>query len=422
MRFHILGLGPIGSLLSHHLRRVLPQTHTITLIHKTQSQAQKAIDNGGVIRVENHGLVVPALGFESEIFESSYPNMVSKIFPTKDGRSNHGPESRITEERTRRSQGEESEMIESLFITTKAHQTLPAIRRLLPRLSGNSTIVLLQNGLGIYEQLVHEVFRNPEQRPHFFLASNTHGAWLKSFYHVVHAGAGEIEFGIIPDPKGRDFEAALLNESLPISERRPRLEDISNPSCDSPLSPYRSLWHTVAALCSLEALNTSWKPIAQVQVAMRRKLVVNAVINPLTAIMGCRNGEIFSTNAAQRIMQRVCQEAADVYAAQIQADTQVWLENLSAQDTNTSKVPVGRVPRALTRSSLEEECLRVALVTSGNISSMLSDVRKGKRTEIEFMNGYLLNLGSTYRIPMPVTATLLNLVKMRNFIALDQML
>jgi 2-dehydropantoate 2-reductase len=184
---------------------------------------------------------------------------------------------------------------------------------------------------------------------------------------------------------------------------------------------YRSLRNTVAALCSLdEALHTSWKPIAQVQLAMRRKLVVNAVINPLTALMGCRNGDIFTTNAARRIMRRVCDEASKVYEAQFRAETEAWL---SSQGTDGhAHMSVGHVPRELTRSFLEEECERVAKLTKGNISSMLSDVRRGKETEIEYINGHLLNLGTTYSIQMPATAMLLNLVKMRSAIPLDQML
>lgn len=405
MRFHVLGLGPIGSLLSHHLRRVLPQGHPITLIHKSSSQAKEASSKGGVIRVENDGVVTTTNGFQSEVFEVPY-----KAY-----------ERGIEETSSREDAGGGTETIESLLVTTKAHQTLPALRRLLPRISGNSTIVLLQNGMGVYELLVHEVFRNPDQRPHFILASNTHGAFLKGFYNVVHAGIGAIQFGIVPDPGGRAFEAGFTDETIARSERGPRLTDIIS-SSDPSFERYESLRNTVAALQLLQPLNASWNTMSEVQLAMRRKLVVNAVINPLTAVLGCRNGDIFTTKAAERIMQRVCQEASDVYAAQAQAETQAWLDSLAAQGMDPGKVGVGRLPRALSRQCLEAEVLRVARATKGNISSMLSDVRRGRKTEIDFLNGHLLNLGSTYRVEMPANATLLNLVKMRSAIPLDQML
>jgi 2-dehydropantoate 2-reductase len=395
MRFHVLGLGSIGSLLSHHLRRAIPTTHSVSLIHKTERQVKQALHQGGVIHVEIEGLLSTADGFQFE-------NFISPPAQGQDG-------------------AKEVETIESLFVTTKAHQTLRAIHRLIPRLSKNSTIVLLQNGMGIYEILVNEVFRNPEQRPHFILASNTHGAFRKDTFHIVHAGQGAIDFGIVPDIAGRAYESGFLDEAVPKFERNPRLSDITTPD-DPSFERYKSLRSTVAAMLLLEPLNVSWRQIAYVQTAMRRKLVVNAVINPLTALMGCRNGDIFTTLSSHRITKRICQEASSAFKAQTEAQTKAWLDTLVAQGIDADDVAIGRLPWALTAPMLEREVLRVAGATKGNISSMLSDVRSGRTTEIDFINGYLLNLGSTYDIKMPATATLLNLVKMRSAIPLDQML
>jgi 2-dehydropantoate 2-reductase len=407
MRFHILGIGPIGSLLAFNLRRNIPPTHVVTLIHKTQRQANEFAENSGEIRVELSGVTSSENRFEGEVFEAYHDR---EFVQTRKSGQNPGTGS----DPPKRAPGPSETAIQSLFVTTKAHQTIGAIRRLLHRLSGDSTIVLLQNGMGIYEQLIHDVFRNPAQRPHFILASNTHGAWFKRFHHVVHAGFGEIHFGIVPDTDGRQFEAGSFDSSVAKSDRRLDLNDITNASDDPLHTRYKSLRSTVSALCDVEkGLRTSWRPIAQVQERMLQKLVVNSVINPLTAIIGCRNGDIFGTTASHRIMRRVCQEAADVIAAQIRADT------LNGDNPHTS---ARRIPRSLTAQFLEEECVRVAELTRGNISSTLNDIRRGRTTEIDFLNGYLLNLGATYGVPMPATATLLNLVKMRARIPIDQQL
>jgi len=389
MRFHVLGLGSVGSLLSYHLRRTLPEHHYITLIHRTQGQASAAHARGGEIRIEVNGVVTAATAFTSEAFNP--PDDTANRF----------------------------QKIESLFITTKAHQTVPAIRRLLPRLSPNSTIVLLQNGMGVYEELTHHIFPNPATRPHFILASNTHGVFRKDTQHFVHAGLGGIIFGIVPDPEERNFEAGFQDLSLPKPDRAPRLSDISAVSDDE---RYKSLRSTVAALLLLEALNVSWKPMVEVQTAMRQKLVVNAILNPLTAIMGCRNGDVLHTASSRRIAERVCQEASRVFQTQFKADATSWLGSLESAGIDSQGVPIDRMPTVLTKSMLEDEVVRVAHLTKGNISSMLADIRIGKQTEIDFVNGYLLKLGRTYRVDMPATATLLNLVKMRSAIPLDQAL
>ncbi|KAF9015653.1 ketopantoate reductase PanE/ApbA C terminal-domain-containing protein [Cyathus striatus] len=385
MRFHILGLGPIGSLLSLHLRRIIPESHPITLIHKSQSQARKALQRGGSIHVETNGQVTTANGFKSQVFED---------IPEKSTSTPSGPDTAI----------------ESLFVTTKAHQTLPAVRRLLPRLSQHSTIVLLQNGMGVYEELVQQIFKNPAKRPHFILASNTHGAFLKTYHHVVHSGIGSIEFAILPDPTGRDFE---LSNAPNAHERRLRIADITT-SDDTQFHHYQSLRNTVAALTLLRPLNISWKPISEVGLAIQRKLVVNAVINPLTALMGCRNGDIFTSPAAQHLCRKVCREAADAYAAQIMSRIRT--------SGITTKTEHDHVPSEFLCESLQTEVLRVAEITKDNVSSMLADIRKGRGTEIDYINGYLLKLGATYHVNMPVNATLVNLVQMRSAIPLDQML
>lgn len=408
MRFYILGIGPIGSLLAHHLRTALPSTHSVTLIHKSVSQARAAACLGRKVFVENQGIVQSTDGFDMEVFEQGDFTGAGIPVDSGDEVKRYSP-----------SQNARTDVIEALFVTTKAQNTTNAISRMLPRLSPRSTIVLLQNGMGIYEDLVQKLFRNPESRPHFILASNTHGAWFKSPSHVVHAGVGDIEFGIIPDSRGRDFEASLSEESSPQHERELSLDDIACQG-DTSYPHYSSLMHTVAALSSLDGLGCKWRRMSEVQLAMRKKLVVNAVVNSLTAILGCRNGALFKDEASKRILHDVCTEAAAAFQAQLEADTQAFLESL-ASDVDRNQAPLGRMPHELQADTLIQEVQRVAHLTRGNISSTLSDIRKGRPTEISFLNGYLIRLGKQYGVPMPVNSTLLNMVNMRSAIPIDQM-
>ncbi|KAL0951549.1 hypothetical protein HGRIS_008232 [Hohenbuehelia grisea] len=396
MPFHILGLGAIGSLLAFHLRRVVPPNQVITLLHKSTGQAMVGRMQGGIVQVERDAFVSSANGFDHEMFEEPFRN-------------------------ERRSGGKSAERsdapnIDTLFVTCKAHQTVGAISRLLPRLSRNSTIVLLQNGMGIHERLLEDVFRNPDQRPHFILATNTHGAFSKAPLRIVHTGVGEIQFGLVPQSREISYESGFRESG----GEEGRLSDLVPE--DPTIAPrYHSLRQTVAALLLMENLAVSWRPISEIQVALRRKLAVNSVINPLTALMNCRNGDVFNSTASLRILTRVCSEAYAGFAAEMQSETQLWLDEQARQGADPETLSVGRVPRGLTPDALEAECLRVADLTKGNVSSMLSDVRRGRPTEIHFMNGHLLRLGSRYRVEMPANAMLRNLIEMRSAIPLDQM-
>ncbi|KAK2460111.1 hypothetical protein APHAL10511_007877 [Amanita phalloides] len=405
MNFHILGFGAVGHLVAHHLRRVLPLSHTITIIHKTPSRARDFLIHGGSVSVERDGVITAEKGFVPEPLyipheQQTYPG--TRV-PSAPSRNVVFPDlSRIT----------------SLIITTKAHQVTVGIKQLLPRLSSDSTVVLLHNGMGVYEELINDVFRNEQRRPHFILASNTHGVFIKNAYTAVHTGLGEMQFGIVPDPAGRDFEASYHDEHIAQHERSLALTDIADPANKR----YHSLHATVSALVAMEELSVSWKPISEMQLAMRRKLVVNSVINPLTAIMGCRNGDILKTKAIVHLMGKICGEASKLFAAQYLDETQHWLDDLSKRGMDPQEVSVGRLHVGLSEESLRMEVIRVARATDGNISSMLSDVRRGRKTEVQYITGYLLRLAKIYKVNVPYIAMLHYLIKMRSEIPLDQML
>ncbi len=398
MHFHILGFGAVGRLVSHHLRRTIPPSDSVSIIHKTSGHARRfLVYHSGNINVERDGLLTESTGFHSEPFEHnmSYSKERGWIATLP--------------------------QIESLIVVTKAHQTFNAVKALAPRLSPNATIVLLQNGMGIYEKLIHKLFPNAQRRPHFILCSNTHGVFIKSSGIPVHTGVGQLEIGIAPDPDGKEFEASYRDETVPLYERALSLDDITRPN-DPDEIRYGSLRATVAALTSMEDLRVSWKPISDMDVAMRRKLVANAAINTLTALMGCRNGEIIRSESARGFIMKICVEAERVFAAEHAAGARRMLDQFSEQGLNPDNFNVDRLPVGLTKTSLYNEVLRVAGVTHENISSMLLDLRRGKATELDYITGYLLTLGQTYGVRMSRTASIHYLIKARCEIPQDQIL
>ena len=100
---------------------------------------------------------------------------------------------------------------------------------------------------------------------------------------------------------------------------------------------------------------------------MYRKLAGNACINPVTAVCDCRNGVIADKDsAAHHTSVQLIREVQDVYS---------------------------RVRPQMDVSRLEDEVMKLASDTAGNISSMLADVRSGRDTEIDFINSYIVKLG-----------------------------
>jgi 2-dehydropantoate 2-reductase len=114
------------------------------------------------------------------------------------------------------------------------------------------------------------------------------------------------------------------------------------------------------------------------------KLAVNAAINPLTALTGTRNGAI-----ADRPLAPVAAAAARE-VAEVARRAGVDLADDRAVDA------VREVARA----------------TADNRSSMARDVATGRRTEVDAINGYVVERASD-RDAVPVNATLAALVRAR---------
>jgi len=126
------------------------------------------------------------------------------------------------------------------------------------------------------------------------------------------------------------------------------------------------------------------EPVADVMAEIWAKVIVNVGINPITAITGLRNGGLLEVRELKELMQHACEEAVQVAAA---AGVR-----LPGDD------PLYRT-------------LQVASLTAGNKSSMLQDIERGRRTEIDALSGAIVRLGLKHGVDTPVNASLVALVK-----------
>ena len=108
------------------------------------------------------------------------------------------------------------------------------------------------------------------------------------------------------------------------------------------------------------------------------KLAINCSANPLTALAGCRNGELLADPSGRA---RLCGAAREVGA--VASALGVRLEDDAA---------------AL--------ALRACEATAGNRSSMLQDVLRGARTEIDVLNGAVAAEGRRLGVSAPIVEDL----------------
>jgi 2-dehydropantoate 2-reductase len=221
------------------------------------------------------------------------------------------------------------------FVLVKAWQTERAALQLAECLADDGLAITLQNGLGNDDILARALGRE-----RVALGVTTTGATL--------LGPGLARAG---------------GEGVVSLEAHPRIGDVER---------------------SLRDARFQVEVVADAKSLVWGKLVVNAAINPLTALLRIPNGELLQRPNARRVMTALANEAAAVASAQ-----QV------------------RLPF----SNPVEAAEAVARKTAANHSSMFQDVRRGAPTEIDAICGAVTRAGQTHGVSTPVNRVCWELVQ-----------
>lgn len=229
--------------------------------------------------------------------------------------------------------GDEPELI---LVTTKAGDTLDAVAGVINQFAIDTPILLFQNGLGSQQAVAK---RWPE-RP-ILAASTTEGANRPESGLLVHAGTGDTWVGPMTSPAKATVRKAVT-------------------------------------MLATSGLNIH--PETDIVQRLWQKLIINAGINPYTAILDCPNGKILDAPLYQSTIDQLCLELSQLMDAAVR---------------------IRETPDAL-RERIEQ----VARNTAGNTSSMRADVQRGRQTEIDFINGYVAKLGKELGIETPVNQML----------------
>jgi 2-dehydropantoate 2-reductase len=220
-----------------------------------------------------------------------------------------------------------------IVLTTKVTDGAVALAPIAPLVSADTTILCLQNGLGS-ERIARA-------------ALGDRGIVLR----------GITQFGAIFEFPGVIQFMAPGYTLIEQNERSDRIaRALSDAGLDCRISPNiaADVWH---------------------------KLVINCVVNPITAILGCEVGGIANPQL-DPLKQLVIDECVAVAATQGVTFAVDFLREIS---------DVFRPSR--------------------NLASMLQDLRRGHPTEIDYMNGAVALLGARHGIECPVNDALTKIVK-----------
>ncbi|MCM3710032.1 2-dehydropantoate 2-reductase [Sporosarcina luteola] len=213
------------------------------------------------------------------------------------------------------------------IISTKYEGIAPVVEVILDR-NVKNPVMFVQNGYGHFD------FIRGTSMPNVFFAAVEHGAGRLDDRTVSHNGIGTIN--IAPyrgDETGFDFLQSVSSAVFPVA--------------------YAKDAHHI----------------------ILRKVLINCMINPLTAILIVRNGDLVVNPNAKILFD------------------QLYEEIMAAFPEMKSDLP---------KTAVEEICKR----TEKNRSSMLTDRENGNPMEIETVVSSVLHMGERRGVRLPLLATL----------------
>jgi 2-dehydropantoate 2-reductase len=362
----------MGRLYASYLAK-LPQAPPITLVVHRKELLQQWEDGQG-IEFTRSGIVEANKSFDIEWWTDSRPE--------------HGPVREVVG----------GKHIKNLLITTKASVALPEADKLRSYLDETSTIAFAHNGMSkmwpphgpMYVAHRYVVGKAPS----FISCITTHGVTSLGPFKSIHASPADAVVGpVLPSAESAASTQYLMDQI------------ISAPHLDSRPVSRRELW------------------ILQLE-----KLIVNSTINPLTALLRCKNGALFADTDGPigRVMDKLLEQASGVLQALVNHSSSAdILTNSSGDGAETMDLDLTRrdLTERFSQPRLRVMLHRVGAVVAENTSSMLQDVQAGKELEIRDFNGWLVDMATYLGQGLDVSChqTLVDLVESRVILTADDL-
>lgn len=265
------------------------------------------------------------------------------------------------------------EKIDFLLVSVKTFDTVKSLLPLLDRITNKTRILLVQNGMGVVDELYSEIWKDVNSRPTIYQGVISHGVWQSpencNTYNYNHAGYGYLKICQIP----RDLKNITTADSEVIKE-----DKIINSLLESDLN--------VTAYSYEELL------VYQIQ-----KFLVNCCMNSTTSIIDCINYKLSGIEETDKLFTSIVSEGLDILykAYPVLATSPLANDLLSAKKQVDFVKHVGFT------------------INSKNSTSMRQDVLNLRDTEIDYINGHIVKKALECGLTAPVNDTICKLVQLK---------
>lgn len=265
---------------------------------------------------------------------------------------------------------EDDSHIEQLVVTGNGHEAVKALESVKHRLNEDSTVCLMNDGLGVLEDVRRRIFNGTMQSPDFLLGHMSHRLSFNRKFDSVR----QLRFGQL-------MMTPPHTTKIRTQELQRKVETRNN---------------FVETMAGCKALNSS---IAEYDAWLRFKLpsvIFNSVVETTCVLLDEPYRGLLQNRAAERIMHHLLDEIITVLKMMPELR-----ESAAIQEFVNGK-------------SIRNLLYNGIMAKQQQPSRMGQQLRKGLPTDVEYMNGYFIQRGQRLGLDLRYHIMMRDMVKARH--------
>lgn len=265
--------------------------------------------------------------------------------------------------------------IDQLVVTGRGFEAVKAVASVKDRVDHNTNICLLNDGMGVLEQVREKIFKGTQAEPNFLLG------------HMSHALVFNRNRGSVKELKAGRTVLTRADAMLETTKD---------------LHVSRDQTSFIQSLRQVNELKAKTGPYDQWLKFKLPAMLFTAAVEPVCVLLDLPYNHLLTNRSAQSMMNQLLEEMTTV------------VDNLPEIEGSTEL-------RAFLRGEgLKKFCYRRITGKSAAPSELLKRIEKGLQTDINYQNGYFLKRAKTLGIDMPTNKLMVQMVKARRAEAIEK--
>ncbi|PNP75309.1 hypothetical protein FNYG_11452 [Fusarium nygamai] len=302
-----------------------------------------------------------------EMPKSRYRN-VEKVQPERTRKNAYAEKNAAISENDAVPQSDRSH-IDELIVTGHGFEAVKAIASVKDRIDDKTSICLLNDGMGVLEQVREQLFNGTQPEPNFYLG------------HMSHALAFN---------RNRDSVKQLKSGRTVFTKADPVLN--AEKELYIPVEQQPSM---MRSLRRVKELNTTFSTFEHWLRFKLPSVMFTAAVEPVCVLLDLPYQGLLENRNAQKLMNQLLGELALV------------TENMPEVQDSPDLL------KFLRGEGLKKFCYRRITGKSKAPSDLLTRINKGLQTDINYQNGYFLNRARTLGIDTPRNQLMVQMIKAR---------